>query len=180
MGVAGGDGFDAAGVQRAHRGELTFGAAHREVGDGAICGYHQLVAEQRRPAELLHEGLGELFESVGDDDDLGEAAQLVQKRAGAGHGVDLGDDRLHVGQAQPMLGQNVEAPLHEFVVVGLVAGGALKLGDAGFLGEGDPDFGNQHAFQIEAYDVHRALLPWAAPGLKACAPQGFVGRSVPH
>ena len=170
MGVAGGDGLHAAGVQRAHRGELGLGAAHGEVGDGAVFGDDELVAEQRRPAELLHEGLGELLEGIGDDDDLGEAAQLVQECAGAGYGVDLRDGRLHIGQAQPVLGQNIEAPLHELVVVGLVAGGALKLGDAGFLGEGDPDFGNQHAFQIEAYDVHRALLPWAAPGLKACAP----------
>jgi hypothetical protein len=48
----------------------------------------------------------------------------------------------------------IQAVLHQLVVVRLVARGAAQLGDAGALGELDPDFGNQHAFEVETDKLH--------------------------
>jgi hypothetical protein len=52
------------------------------------------------------------------------------------------------------LRQDVQAVLHQGVVVGLVARGAAQLGDAGTLGEFDPDFGNEHTFEVETDELH--------------------------
>ena len=45
-------------------------------------------------------------------------------------------------------------PAHQLVVVGLVARGAAQLGDAGALGDVDPDLGDEHAFEVETRDDH--------------------------
>ena len=82
--VARGDGLETAGMQRADRGQLRLIAAHAVAGDGAVVSDFQRVAEDGRPAELLHDGLGELLERVADDDHLGLRAQVVQELLGAG------------------------------------------------------------------------------------------------
>ena len=129
-------------------------AAHLVVGDLAVFVHNQFVAENGGPTQLLHQGLCELGEGVGDDDHLGDGAQFVQELAGAGHGIDGGDGVLDLLQTQAVLFQDVQTELHELVVVGFVAGGAGEFGDAGCLGEFDPDFGNQYSFEVQAYDVH--------------------------
>ena len=53
-----------------------------------------------------------------------------------------------------MLLQNSQPVLHQLIVIGLVARGALELGNARSLGKGDPDLGNEHALKIQAYNVH--------------------------
>ena len=50
--------------------------------------------------------------------------------------------------------QDAEPPLHQFVIVRFVAGGALEFGYAGCFGKCNPDFGDKYAFQIETGDVH--------------------------
>ena len=53
-----------------------------------------------------------------------------------------------------MLVKDAQAESHELVVVRLVARSALELFDAGRLGERNPDFRNEHAFQVKADNVH--------------------------
>jgi len=56
-----------------------------------------------------------------------------------------------------LLAQQLEAELHQLVVIRLVAGGALEFGNAGTLGKFDPDFRNQNAFKIKTNDLHAKL-----------------------
>ena len=53
-----------------------------------------------------------------------------------------------------VLREEVEAETHELVVVGLVARGTVEFGNSGHFGEGDPDFGDEDAFEVEAEHVH--------------------------
>ena len=50
---------------------------------------------------------------------------------------------------EAVLIEDFEAAEHQFVVVRLVAGGAAEFGDVGFLGDGNPDFRHENAFQIQ-------------------------------
>ena len=153
--VPGGDGLEADALQGLHRGQLALLHADAVVVDHPVFPDLQLVAEDRRPAELLHQGRSELREGIGEDERLGLAAQGVQELLRAGHGIDRGDRGLDVLQAQAMLPQDAEAPLHQLVIVRLVPCGALQLRDAAGLGKSDPDLRNQDAFKIQTYNIHR-------------------------
>jgi hypothetical protein len=123
-----------------------------------------MVAEDGRPPELGHEGTGELFEGVRQDHHLGAGPQLGQERCGAGQGRQGGDHLLDPSQRETVAIQDVEPVAHECVVVGLVAGGAAQLVDAGPLGHRHPDLGNQHPFQVQGDDrlLRRAHGPQSA------------------
>ena len=58
--VAGGDGLKTAALQRADSGQLCLFTAQTIVGDLAAVVHDQLVAEDRGPAELLHQRFSEL------------------------------------------------------------------------------------------------------------------------
>ena len=65
-----------------------------------------------------------------------------------------------------MLREEIQPVPHEHVVVGLVAGGSPEPLDAGSLGDGDPDLGNEHTLDVECHDhlvwifgrTHRAIV----------------------
>ena len=156
--VAGGDGLIAHGLEGPDGGELRLLASEAEVRDLAAGGDHQLVAEQRRPAELLHQGLGKLGAGVAQNDGLGDGSELIQKLLRARQGVDGGDHVLDLLEAEAVFLQNAETPAHELVVIGFIACGAAKLGDAACLRKGDPDLGDQYALQIKACDIHTLSL----------------------
>jgi len=59
--------------------------------------------------------------------------------------------------------QDLQPPAHELVVVRLVARRAAQLGDAGLLGDRDPDLGREHALHVQAGDHGRGVYP--SPGL---------------
>ena len=98
--------------------------------------------------------LGELLEGVAEDHRLSLCPQCVQKRFGAGHGVDLCNHILNFLQPQPMLLQNAQPPAHQLVIIRLVAGGAAQLRDAALLGKGDPYLGDKYSLHVKAYNVH--------------------------
>ena len=108
----------------------------------------QAMAEERRQAELAHQGLGEFGKGVGQDDDLVGLAQRIQEVLRTRQRLHAGNHGLDVGQAQLVLAQDLEPVLHEGVVVGLVAGGTTQRGYAGALGKFDPDFGNEDPFEV--------------------------------
>ena len=54
--------------------------------------------------------------------------------------------------AEPVALEQVEAVAHQDVVVGLVAGRAAQLLDAGALGDGDPDLGEQDALDVQGHE----------------------------
>ena len=154
MAVPGGDGLVAHGLQGPDGGELGLGAAHLEARDLATLSDFQGVAEDGGPVQLLHQGLRELLKGVAEDDGLGLLAQGIQEVLGARQGIDPGDGRLDLPQAQAALFQDAQAPAHQLVVIRLVPGGALELRDAALLGEGDPDLGHQDTLHIKADNVH--------------------------
>ena len=156
--VADGDGLVADGLEGADGGELGVFDPQLKAVDHAVVAHGQLVAEQRWPAQLLHQGAGELREGVADDDGLGEAAQLVQEFLCARQRVDLGDGLLDFLQAEAVLTQNAEAPVHELGVIRLVPGGAAELGDAADLRKRDPDFRDKDALKVKADHIHNTFL----------------------
>lgn len=116
--------------------------------------HFQAMTEQGRPAQLLHQRLGELIESVRKDDQLEVFAGPFDELLGSFHRVQGIDHCLDVGQAVAMLIQNLQAHTHEFVVVRNIPGGGTQFIDAGFFSEVDPDFRDQHPFQVQAQQFH--------------------------
>src|SRR5436190_14687901 len=45
--------------------------------------------------------------------------------------------------------EDLQAALHEHIVVRLIPGRAAQFADAGLLGKGDPDFRHENSFEIE-------------------------------
>ncbi len=128
------------------------------VGDPAVLGDFELMAEQGRPAELPHQRLGEVVEGVGQDDHLETLAQAVEELAGAFHGAHVADHRLDVLDFEPMLVEDLQPLRHQDVIVGDVAGRRPQGLDAGPFGDIDPDFGNQDTLEVKADDLHGVFL----------------------
>ena len=108
----------------------------------------QRMAEQRRPAQLTHQRMGEFVESVRQDDDLVILAQLVEESASARHRAHFSDHLLDVRQAELVLAQDVEAESHQRVVIRLFARRPHQLGNTRALGKFDPDFGDEDPFEV--------------------------------
>jgi aminoglycoside phosphotransferase family enzyme len=118
----------------------------------------QLVAQQGREAQLAHQRLGELVEGVGEDHHLEALAQPVDEFHRPLQRLQGGDHLLDVAQLQAMFVEDAQTLLHQHVVVRNVPGGRLQGVDTGFFRERDPDFRNQHAFQVKTGNFHRTLL----------------------
>ena len=154
VGVAGGDDAVVEGVQRFHRGALGVFLPQDVVGDAAVVVHRQAVAQQGRRAELAHQRAGELIEGVREDDQLEMLAGPLDEFHRAVQRVQGVDHLLDVRQAVAVLVEDAEPHFHQLVVVGNVPGGGAQLVDTGALGEVDPDFRNQHPFQIETKQFH--------------------------
>ena len=122
------------------------------------------MAEHGRESELAHQGTGELFERVRQQDDLCLVTQLVEEGASTIEWYEPGDDVLDQRHRESVFGEQVEAIPHEHVVVRLVTGGAPQPFDPRALRNRDPDLGDEHAFDIERHDrlagvVHAPVSP---------------------
>ena len=153
MAVAGSDGLKARGLQSSDCRQLGLRAAHSVAGDLTVITHLESVAEQSRIAELLHERHRELSKGVTDDDDLGDFSQLIKKFLSSRQRIDLLDRSLDFPKTEPMLFQYAESPLHELVIVRLIAGRAAKFGDSAGLRKRDPDLRNQYTFHIKADNI---------------------------
>jgi hypothetical protein len=54
-----------------------------------------------------------------------------------------------------MPGQNVQPVLHQHIVIGFVARRAPQIRNTGTLSEFNPDFGDEHPFEVETDNAHR-------------------------
>ena len=131
--------------------------AHLEARDFTALRDLKRVAEYRRIAELFHERRRELRERVTQNHDLGKAPELVEELLCARHRINRRDGLLNLLEPEAVLLQNVNAVAHQLVVVRLVPCCAAKFRDARSLRKRNPDFGNQHALQIQANNIH--VLP---------------------
>ncbi len=157
VGVARGHHLEVQPLQRVHRVPFLVGLAQLVVGHEALGVDLQLVAKEGGAPQLAHQRVGKLVEGVRQDDHLVLRAQTVQEVLGALQGRHAGDHRLDVGQLQPPLAQQADAKAHQLAVVRLIPRGTAEFRDAGALGEGDPDFRDENAFQVEADDLHAGL-----------------------
>ncbi|MCY1442202.1 hypothetical protein D9M71_585550 [compost metagenome] len=57
-----------------------------------------------------------------------------------------------------MFVENAQALLHQHVIIGNIPSRCPERFDSGFLCKGDPDFRDQHAFQVETGNFHSTLL----------------------
>ena len=137
----------------------------------------EVVAQDGRLAELGHERPGELGERVGEQHDLCPGPQLVEELGRARQRRQLGDDLGDRRHAEPVALEQVEAVPHQDVVVGLVARRAAQLLDAGALGDGDPDLGQQDALDVECHQRGRSIITRA--GVSAISVDD-VGPSWPR
>ena len=64
------------------------------------------------------------------------------------------DHRLDVGHEKAVFLHQGQALFHQLVVIGNVPGRRLQGVDAGAVGDFDPDFRNQDAFQVKADEIH--------------------------
>ena len=152
--VPGRDGFKSDGLKRPDRAQLAFFAPHAEARYLSVFRRLQLIAEECRPAQLLHQRPGELGKGVAEDHHLRFRPQGIQKLARAGHRIDFLDRFLNLPQAKPVLLQNPEPEIHQLVIIRLVPGRSPQFGNPGGFGECNPDFRYEHAFQIQADNIH--------------------------
>ena len=121
----------------------------------------QVVAEDSWESEVLHDGVGEFLERVRKNDHLGFVAELVHKVAGAVEQAEVCDHVLDVRKLDVFAFQNLDAALHEHVVVGNVARSQAQVLDAGLFGDGNPDFRGEDSFKVQGNDTllgkHRAI-----------------------
>jgi len=155
--VAGRDHAEVQSVQCLHRLSLLIGLAEVVVHDSAGCIGFEAVAEDRRPAELAHEGLGKLVEGVRQDDQLEVRPDPIEELGRTVERLHPADDLLNVGQSQVVLAQDGQPLLHEFVVVRDVPGRESQFVDASAFGEVDPDLGNDDPFEVEAGELQCGL-----------------------
>ncbi len=122
----------------------------------------QVVAEDGRETEILHDGVGEFLERVRKNDHLGFVAEFVHKVAGAVEKSEVCNHVLDVRKLDVFAFENLDAALHEHVVVGNVAGGEAQVLDAGLFGDGDPNFRGEDSFKVQGNDTlfreHDSLL----------------------
>lgn len=142
-------------VQQAERGDrlaLLVSLTQTVAGDPAIRVDLQAVTEDGRPAHLGEEGLGELHKGVGQDNDLGMIARPGDELDRARQWIQPTDDLVDGVDADAVPIKDLQPTTHQLVVIGLVTGGPAELGDAGPLGDADPDLRGQHPFHVEGDD----------------------------
>ena len=98
------------------------------------------------------QAISEFAEGIGEDDDLGDAPQFIQKFPRALQRMERADDLLNIRKFQPMLRENGQASFHQDIIIRFITGGAAQFADAGFLSKSDPDLRHKHAFQVEGND----------------------------
>ena len=152
--VASGNGTVINGLQRADRLTLRVSLAQLVVDHSAAFIGDQTVAEQCRKAQLAHQRLRELIESIRQNDDLKALTQPVDKLRSAFKRLQGGNHFLNILNFQVVLIQNTQALLHQYIVIGDIARGRLQLFDTGFLGKLNPDFRNQYTLKIKTRDFH--------------------------
>ena len=113
-----------------HRGPLLVGLPEVVGGDEAG-GVGGEPWQKRVGTRARHERHAELVEGVGEDHHLVLPPQGVEELPGSRLPPHPRDDLLDVRQPQAVQPEEREPTGHELVVVGLVAGGAPQLGDAG-------------------------------------------------
>ncbi len=86
---------------------------------------------------------------VGENDKLRPGAEFIDECFGAFERFEGVDDGLDVAEFEIVCRQQIEAIAHQHIVIRLIARGAAQGLDAGFLGNGNPDFRHQNAFQIQ-------------------------------
>ncbi len=168
--IAGGD--DAV-VQRFQRGDgfLFLVRLTQFIAGDAVVRHEQAMAKKRRPVQLFHQRRGELLERVGQNYDLRERAEFVEKFLAAGQGMQRADDFLDLRKRDAVLVEDADAIIHQLVVIRFVARGAAQFGNLGFLGDGDPDFRRQHAFHVQRNDglFHARSFSKNCGGVEFCA-----------
>src|SRR5674476_1083357 len=93
VGNAGGNDVIIQGLQRGDGFLLLVWLAQLIASDAVVLD-DEAMAKKRRPVELLHQRLRELFKRVGQYDDLHERAKFVQKFLAAGQRLERADDFL--------------------------------------------------------------------------------------
>ncbi len=147
-GISGGHDFE---IERLKgRDGVAFLVGHAELvaGDAIIC-YDEPVTEKGRPSHLSHERLGELLESIGENNHRGFLSEGAKKLGRAGKEGQPGDDLLDLAKGDAVPRQQIDAVEHEFVIIRLIPRRAAEFRDAGAGGDRDPDFWRQDAFHVE-------------------------------
>ena len=111
---------------------------------------HEIVAENCRESEILHDGVGKFLERVRENDHLGFVAERVHKVTGTIEESEVCDNVLDVRELDVFAFENLDAALHEHIVVGNVASGEAEVLDARLFGYGNPDFWCKNAFQVKS------------------------------
>ena len=150
--------FETYRLQAIYSCELRLFTTHVVADDFAIFGDFERVAKKGRPAELLYEGSSKLLEGVRKDDDLRFGAQFVQELTGPWQWVDSRDDFLDLRQPESVLVQNSDSELHKLIVIRFIPCCPPEFRYAARFGKRYPDFGNEDAFHVQAYDIHNNLL----------------------
>ena len=139
-GIARGEHLEVQVLQVLHDLRFLVGEAQVVTLDHVVFDF-QIVAEDRRESEILHDGVGEFLERVRKNNHLGFVAELVHKVSGAVEQAEVCNHVLDVRELDAFAFENLDAALHEHVVVGNVACGKAQVLDARLFGDGNPDFG---------------------------------------
>jgi len=111
---------------------------------------HEIMAEDCRESEVLHDGVGKFLERVRENNHLRFVAEFVHEVACAVQKSEVRDYVLDVRKLDVFTFENLDAALHEHVVIGNVASGEAEVLDARLFRNGNPDFWRKNAFQVKS------------------------------
>ena len=137
--VPAGDRLKADGLKCLHRRILGLLDPHLKSRDLPVRSDLQGIAEDRRPAKLLHQRLRKLRKRITDNDDLTKLTKLIQELLRTRKRIDLLDGLLDLLQSQSMFLQDPDSPAHQLIIIRLVPRRPLKLRDPAGLRKRDPD-----------------------------------------
>lgn len=146
-------------------------------GDSEV-GLQRENAVDLRAAKPAHLGFF-LARARRKNDDLETLAQPIHEFPCARQRNHVFDHRLDIGEAKVATIEDLDATPHQFFVVRLITRRLRQLGNPGSPCKFDPDLGHEHAFEIEANDLHSG--PLARPALRGASGKAhFQAGSIPR
>lgn len=128
----------------------------QHIVDDVIVADLELMAQDRRMSELLHERRRKLLERVTQEHHLIGVTEPVEEVLRSLERAHASEHLTKISHTDSLAFEDLKPRRHELVVVGFVAGRAAKIVDTGSNGEIDPHLGNENSLNVEG---HKFLRP---------------------
>ena len=141
-------------MKGAHRHALGVGLTQAISGNALGRVHLEVMAKQGRHPQLVHQGHRELVEGVRQDGDLVFAPHIREELRRAWQRLQVADDLLNQRQLQSLPVEHAQPVLHQLIVIDDLPRGQAQGREASAICDREPDFGDEHPFQVKTEHVH--------------------------